>query len=311
VSEAVRRVACVPRRHKVFDQSATVAHRTHRIGPELLGLLVDSGLPHEEVRGVPMFDMLDLENVGLLLGLPAARSRAMRYWSRSLLREDIEPYVEHPVMLSARCPAPGHRGPCRFEVNPLLARAVVPGSLHVGGPGEYSFTVAAVHTETAFGDPFTELIERIIAMSFHLLPKALYDDVGFAFSTGLASCNLASRVAVVLAEELGLPVRAVYGYFLTAPFLMWHHWCEFRVGDQWIAADPFLLNAMRRWVLPGSERWPAHRSTGALVWRVGVLDTTSGSARFSPVTHAGKPAPCRIALRGNRFAVLPNSRSRG
>lgn len=295
-AEAVRRAQCVPLRHKVFDQNTGSATKVHRVDPALLDDMVSLGLPHRREHGTRLFDALDLENAGLLLGLPNPRSRAMRYWSRSLLRDDIGA-GGYAVTLAARCPAPGHPGPCHFALNPQLTAAVQ--GLRATGPGEYRFDVTTPHTDTRFGPPFTALIDRLSSMRFHMLPKALYDDVGFARRTGLAGCNLASRVAVVLGGELGLPVRAVHGYFMTAPYLMWHHWCEFRHGDEWLAADPFLLTAMRRWQLPGSDRWPAHRSPGALLWRIGVQDMTIGSRRFAAVTHDGVPALFTIAQRGS------------
>jgi hypothetical protein len=297
VADIVDRVRRVPDVDKKFDADAAEAARTHRIDGTLLDKLLDLGLPCRGQSGERRFDSLDLENIGLELGLPSPRRRAMRYWSRTLLREDLDERAGYAVGVTGRCPAPGHSGDCRFALNPLVADAAVAGSVRSRRPGDFDFDVVMAHTERFFTGQFTALIQRLASFRFHILPRTLHFDTGFAMDTGLATCGLASRLALDFAAEMGLPVRAVHGYLVTAPYLTWHSWCEFESGGEWVAADPFMLTAMARWAVPGAERWPAHRATGALMWRIDVLDAQVRSPRFHPVTHAGDPAPFTIMSR--------------
>ncbi|WP_132838641.1 transglutaminase domain-containing protein [Streptomyces sp. BK205] len=282
----------MPDKARVFDQTTLAAVRVHRIPPILLEQLLDLGLPQRSVAGDRRFDSLDLENLGISLGLPSPRRRVMRYWSRTLLRDDHERLDEHPLNVSARCPQPGHSGACHFELNPVVAKAIEPGSLVTGPAGQLSCRVRAAHTERLIGEPFTALIDRLSSFHFHVLPKSLHFDLGFAVETGLATCGLASRLAVRFATEHEVRVRAVFGYLVTPPYLAWHSWCEFDCGGEWLPADPFMLTAMARWGVPGANRWPPNRSCGGLTWRIGEIeDLTAIVPRFHPVMHGGEPAP--------------------
>lgn len=287
--EVVDRVRRVPEDRKQFLVSSADAARLHQIDPPLLDRLLEVGLPHRGVGAERRFDALDLENVGLGLRLPCPRWRAMRWWSRALLRDEADLSGVRGVTAAARCPAPGHGGDCDFALHADIVAAAEPGTVRTGDAGRFAFDVRLTHREARLDDRYAPLIEQITPLHFHVIPRTLHDDVGFARETKLASCGLATRLTVRLGRELGLAVRPAYGYFMTEPYLTWHTWPEFEVDGEWLPGDPFLLTAFGRWGLAGADRWPANRAIGGLMWRVGCVDPDAPSAPFRPVTHRGVP----------------------
>jgi hypothetical protein len=291
----IDRIRRVPDTVRRFEVDVAAASRSYHIDHSLLEELLDLGLPHHGAGDQRRFDPLDLENISLGLNLPSPRRRALRWWSKSLLNGRVDVDTVYAVRLTAHCPQPGHPGECRFAVNPLLVSAAMPGSVRSEQPGVTTFDVHLADPDWYFGEPFSALIDRMTPLHFHVIPESLDCDLGFATATGLANCGLATRLTVHLAAEMDLPVRSVYGYFFTAPFLTWHTWCEFRCGERWIPADPFMLTALARWGVPGSERWAPNRSTGGLTWRLFVHNPDEPPARdFHAATHDGVPAPVTL-----------------
>lgn len=300
LSQVVERTLRIPETAKRFEVSTDEAQAEYYVPAEVLADLLDLGLAARGEGDHRRFDPLDLENVALDLRLPTPQRRAMDWWSRSLLAEPRDGEVVYSVNANAKCPEPGHPGDCQFEIDPLLAAACRPDSLRTK-PAGAAFDIVITHRNLRFGGRYTELIERLAALHFHILPDAVQADLGFLRETGLANCGLATRYAQVLGEELGLPVRPSCGYFVTAPFMTGHSWPEFQWEGDWVAADPFILTAISRWGVAGGEHWPADRSTAPLTWRVYVSDEQAPSFQdYQPVLHSGRPAPTTLMARERR-----------
>ncbi|MEV4211231.1 transglutaminase domain-containing protein [Micromonospora sp. NPDC049662] len=293
LGDLVGRIRRVPDTHRQFGDDLAIATRLHRIDPPLLERLLDVGLPHRGTGPDRLFDSLDLENVALDLGLPSPRGRAIRWWSRALVHDKGDLSRLRSVTVSSRCPDVGHRGVCDFALRQDLARTAVSGRVRASG-GSFQFDVRMTHREVRLGRRFTPLVEQVTPLQFHILPRTLHDDLGFARATQLASCGLATRLTVHLARDLSLPVRSAYGYFMTEPYLTWHTWPEFNIDGEWMAADPFMLNACYRWGLAGSDRWAVTDTVSGLMWTVGRSDPDAPSAPYRPVTHCGTPVPATL-----------------
>jgi hypothetical protein len=293
VRAAVDRLRQVPDAHRRFAQPEPGLARQYGIGPALLAQLLDCGLPHRGSGTGRRYDGMDLENLGLALAL-GPRWRAMRWWSDSLSKLDIGDDAEYRIGLAARCPEPGHDGPCTFALAPQLRAAAGPSAVREVTPGSYAFDLRIAGGHRFFGEPFTPLVEAATALRFHLLPTSLADDLGFLAATGLADCRLASRHLVGLGERFGMGVRVREGMFLAVPYPVWHSWVEFHTGDGWFAADPFLLGAFRRWNITDPDQWPPNRSPHAMLWPL-------PETHFVKVTHgssgaAERPAPSRLTV---------------
>ena len=268
IRDVVERLRRVPDTARMFSESAAEARRLHRVDQNLQTQLLDLGIPHRGTAREPRFDSLDLANVGLGLGLRCPRWLAMRWWSKSLTQVVPDQRLEYRIELSASCPAPGHDGACRFEIHPRLRAAMQPGTCQETKPGSFAFEVQLDSGREHFGGPFTELIDQIRPLQFHLLPYPLNTDLGFLRHSGLADCRLATNHIHRLGRSLGLPVRPTAGYFVAPPYATVHVWLEFQVDGHWRSADPFLLNALNRWGIVNPEQWPPHRSPQGLLWPV-------------------------------------------
>ncbi|MDW5324831.1 transglutaminase domain-containing protein [Plantactinospora sp. KLBMP9567] len=268
IQEVVERLRRVPDTARMFSESAAEARRLHRVDQSLQARLLDLGMPHRGPAADPHFDSLDLANVGLGLGLRCPRWLAMRWWSKSLTQVVPGQRLDYRMELSASCPSPGHAGACRFEVHPRLRAAMRAGTCRETGPGRYAFEVRLDSGRHLFGGSFTELIDQIRPVQFHLLPYPLNTDLGFLRDSGLADCRLAANYLHRLGGSLGLPVRSTAGYFVAPPYATVHVWLEFQVDGDWLPADPFLLNALNRWGIVDPGQWPPHRSPQGLLWSV-------------------------------------------
>jgi hypothetical protein len=282
---AVERILRIPNRYRRFTVERPELPRRFGIGDALLAQLLDLGVPHADDR----FDRLDLENIGLALRLPCPRNTAMRWWARALSESRVDRSAD-TLLLRAWCPAPGHPGECGLTIAPELSGAVV--AQGESEPAGVWFKLSASRSELAwvFGPPLTGLFERARSLEFHLLPPALNADLGFLASTGLADCQLATAFLVSKAADLGLPVRAASGIFIARPYPTEHHWIECRVDDgRWLAADPFLLNALRMWGIIDGPEWTIDWSPHSLLWRTGTPITRL-------VTHGGHRAPYLLTV---------------
>lgn len=280
LQDAVARVLRVPTAYRKFSVPQSALADLYGISGGLLTELLDLGLPSR--RG--QFDRLDLDNVGLALRLPCARNKAMRWWSRSLTQSRARPLAQ-TLRIQARCPLPGHPGECDFaladELTDSLAAEEEPGPLTAWFTVRVSLTAAT----WTFGAPFSDLFRRVLPLEFHLLPWPLANDLDFLAETGLAECRLATAFLVREAGGLGLPVRSARGIFVANPYPVEHSWIECRVDDgRWLAADPFLLNAFRKWGIVDGQEWAIDASLQSVLWR-------TGAPEGGLVTHRGDPAP--------------------
>jgi hypothetical protein len=276
---AVARVLRVPNKYRRFTVHKSAVADLYGTSEEFLAQLLDFGLPCHGGK----FDRLDLDNIGLALRLPCARNKAMRWWSRSLIQSRVRPLADM-VRVQARCPLPGHPGDCDFALAAELADSLIAQEQQDPSAVWFTIRVSLTSSTWTFGSPFSDLFKRVLPLEFHLLPWPLDEDLGFLASTGLAECQLATMFLVSEAAELGLPVRAARGIFVANPYPVEHSWIECRVDDdRWVAADPFLLNAFRRWGIIDDPEWTIDSSMQSVLWRTGA---PSGHL----VTHAGDPA---------------------
>jgi hypothetical protein len=290
-AHAVSKVSRIPEAHREFTDSAADAARVHRISSDLLGLLLDLGLPHHRSAGELRFDRLDLENVGLTLRR-SPRWTAMRWWPRSLRECRAAGEMTYRLTIKVACPTPADTHRCTLQAHPRALAAADPASLHRSAEG-FTLSLNTTSIDHVFGPPFTALIDRVRPVEYHLIPEALADDLGFVAATGLADCRLAAKLLVHTGRELGARVRPARGLLLAKPFPGWHTWVEFHTGDRWVAADPFLLSNLHRWGLLEHAEWPANRSPE------GIL------CRWHPdlpplVTHCGVPVRTELALSQER-----------
>jgi hypothetical protein len=286
-AHAVRKVRRVPDDHREFSVSAADAARLHRIGPDLLELLLDLGLPHRGDDAGRHFDPLDLGNVGLTLRR-SPRWVAMRWWPRSLRECGVAGKLTHRLTVKVACPTPGETHRCELAAHPRALAAADPASLRRSAEG-FTLRLNTTSIDHVFGPPFDALIERVVPVEYHLIPEALADDLGFVTATGLADCRLAARLLVHAGAELNLRVRPAQGLLLATPFPGWHTWVEFHTGGRWLAADPFLLSNLHRWGLLDAGQWPAGRSPHGILGR--------WHRELPPlVTHCGVPVQPELAL---------------
>ena len=282
---AVARVLRVPDRYRRFAVHESAVAELYGISVEFLVQLLDLGLPSRACR----FDRLDLDNIGLALRLPCSRNRAMRWWSRSLADSRSRPLAD-TLSVRARCPVPGHPGACDFALAAELADTLIARKEQADGAVWFKIRVSLAASTWVFGPPFTELFQRVLPLEFHLLPSPLADDLGFLASTGLANCYLATAFLVSEATKLGLPVRSAEGIFVANPYPVEHSWIECRVdAERWMAADPFLLNAFRRWGIIEDPEWTIDQSLQSVLWRI---EARTGRL----VTHSGLVAPYLLTV---------------
>lgn len=295
--DAVLRTLRVPRDAKSFDVPASEAGG-FGVDPGLLERLLAAGLPHRGGPKHPFFDESDLASLALCLRLPTAPRRATQWWGRSLRRPVTGRRLSFPMTVTVRCPEPGHEGDCAVEPHPLLAAAAAPGSLGVTGPGRIALDVVVDDFAGTAPDEVRSALKPVRALVFQVLPPSLREDLDFCRDTGLANCDLATRLAVRYGAEAGLEVRQAYGYFVTPPFVALHTWPEVCHDGSWVPYDPFMLSAMHEWGIPGMDDWPAFRTTSPLLWRCFVDGPEAPTfSTFQPVVHAGTPMSATMMVK--------------
>jgi hypothetical protein len=292
----------VPDAFRRFEVDPVVAEQLHRVTPPMLRHLLDLGLPHSGTGDGLRLDQLDLENVGLALRLPSPRWTAMRGWQRGFHACPRTGRVTHRLTIRTTCPdRRPHR--CDLAVHPAAVAAGMPGTLRRNAGG-FTLDLTATAVDHRFGHEFSELFGRVRPLEFHVLPRALGDDVRFAVDTGLADCISATKLLIHSGRELGLRIRSATGYLLMRPVITWHCWVELgptrdgelpeaHPGDDptegWLAADPFMLQTFGGWRLADPTEWPVDRSPQGLLWRC-------GTRTFPLVTHRGEGVRAELTL---------------
>jgi len=267
--QAVEMVLLVPDEHREFDQSTDRTRRYHGIGEPLLTELIDLGLPYRGKGDGRVFDRLDLENIGLALGLSCPRRSAMRWWSRSFV---TAPWARFEVDL------PTGTGWTTHHRDVTAVRVTDAGQ---------TASIRLNASEFLFGPPYADLLEYMRDAEFHLLPRSLSSDLGFFRETRLANCGLSALYLSETAHESGLHARAAHGFLVAAPFSIEHAWINLQVDGNWIAADPLLLQACAKWGVCDPVRWPLNRSPRGFLWQV---DETLGNLSSPLMTRRSTEA---------------------
>lgn len=260
----VERARLVPEEFRRFSLPARQVQSLHRIPPELLDALVEAGLPHAGGGDGRLFDDYDTGNIGLHLGLPSVRRRAMRSWAGALRRVSGGPPSRWRVGYAPACPAPGHRGDCRFA---LLVRGGRRVEAAGGGDGRMvleTLTVDRPACGPELGPAQRELLEEAAGVEFFLLPEPVRWDLDFLRRTGLADCGGVTKLLVSEGRRRGLAVRLAFGLLLAKPYSTPHCWAEFEVDGHWVPADPMLLRLLAAWGGLPAGQWPPWRSPRGL-----------------------------------------------
>lgn len=301
----VERVRRVPDRHRVLDVDAATAARVYRVDAALLSALLDLGLPHRATGGEVLLDALDLENVALGLRLPSPRYLAMRRWPDVLRAAADRTPAAYDVRVSAACAAredPDHT--CDHRVHPRLAELRTDGASHgqhVTVHHEVGPTAGLEHAPPALA----ELFDEVSDLWFHILPLALYRDLGFVRETGLADCELASLHVAALAADAGWETRRSFGLLLSSPYSAEHFWAEVRLDGVWTAFDPHLVHNLVRWqVLAPGEVSPALVMTPAFLRVAGDwLDLVEDAGRPAALSYLTRRGPLAAAAAGRQGAA--------
>jgi hypothetical protein len=280
VAEAIDVIRRVPDAYREFVVDPKALRRLHFIDEAMLRRLLDHGLPHRVSGHEVLVDTLDAQNLGLLLGLRSPRRISMRWWGAALAAADLHQariFTMRVALEEGTIPEG-----CPSSLSPELLASALPGS--VSQVSHDSFIVQARLSRPArpFGPEFGPLIEQLSRLKFHLIPTQLRTNIGFVAESGLADCQLATRFAVIRAAELGLPVRSAEGLLVVGPNPTRHSWLEFKTDGEWVAADPFILNALAEWGIVDRREWPPTRSPQSVLWRLSA-------------------APCPLMIRDGRW----------
>lgn len=291
VDAAVR----IPDRHRVFAEPFARAVKFYRIPAPVLEALLDAGLPHLRHDGQFLLDRKDLENLLLALRFPSPQRAALGHMARALsAAPDGRPGPPRTLDIRARCPEPGHPGPCDFRLLDAVRESPHTTGTATQAPGHHRAEVSLGAGGTAHlppGGPVDRIVAEAEKLTFHHLPAALAEDLGFLRDTGLADCRSASRHLVAVGAEAGLTVRPASGIFVSVPFSNLHSWIEVETADgTWLPADPFFLTALARWDVLDAGTWPPHRSPLGVYWPLGPYERPL-------LTHGGAGAAASLVTR--------------
>lgn len=265
----VSKIRQIPSQVRRFTVTAAEARSRHQIDADLLNVLITEGLPVAGAGASRLFDDYDLGNVALHLGLMSFRRMAIRSWASALRRTSQGDVAASRVSFVAKCPVPGHPGPCTFDL-------LVPYGRRLAwvGPGDGSLPLAVTDfavTDTwpEPGPRLRELLAELDAIDFFILPEAIRWDTEFMFSAKIADCGGATDWLVDEGRRRGLQARFAFGLLTAKPYSTPHCWPEFCLDGLWVPLDPLVLGAMRSWAGLDPAAWPSHRSTGSVVTQLG------------------------------------------
>jgi hypothetical protein len=259
----------IPDGARTFSTPIAEAWRRYRLNADLLEFMAAEGLPTYKAHGTIYFDHFDLLNASGHLGTSPANWMMKRFWPAALNRTAQMNPATYEIGYQMQCPAPGHRGPCRYVlVTPHGGRV-----LRIVDAGDTSVVERArVSLATVWPTLPPELCELLDASSgdltFMFLPYSLATDLDFIRTTKLADCAAASRLLFQEGQQRGLPARLSYGLAVAPPFSIRHYWVEFQVGEIWVPVDPLLIKTMIGWGVLKSDVWHPHRSLGAILARI-------------------------------------------
>jgi hypothetical protein len=269
----VARLVAIPRTARQFTLSADQAGRRFRVAGQLLDLLESAGLA-ESRDGMRYFDDSDLINVEFHCGGGPLTVSLRRFWPAILKRLPEPGPVTYRIEYDVTCPDPGHPGDCEYAV-------MVPGGqrrIRVGRPAPEgpltAFDVVRPTRWPALPDAARAVVDSVRDVAFVRLPRrrrAIWDEFAFVRDTGLGDCAVVAEMLVERGHACGVPMRLSYGLMLAPPFSLPHVWAEVRVDEVWVPVDPLLINALVSWKQLDGGQWPAYRSPGGALCRLGGL----------------------------------------
>ena len=258
IPDSARRLYCTPE----------WAWRRLRVRPDLLTYFAAQGLPHRRDADGLYFDRYDLLNCSLQLGQGTLAKAVRRFWPLALRRAAAGVRAHYEMQYQARCPEPGHAGPCHFRVT-------LPGGDYaervVDGDTAAPDASVRVSPEIVWPDlPVRDrsVVDEVDGLEFAVLREEIRWDLDFTRRSGLADCAGGARLLAEAAARRGMTSRCSFGYIVTPPFAVEHYWAEVLVEDVWVPVDPVLIRNMLRWNVLDSAEWPLYRSIGPLVTRV-------------------------------------------
>ncbi|MFJ5309826.1 hypothetical protein [Streptomyces sp. NPDC088350] len=294
LGQAVDRALVKPEWCRSYNVSRAEAHTAYGVNSELVDVLIGMGFPYRSRSGQVAFDSLDLENLGLDLGLPSASRAAMSLWARAFRDPVRMATARCTAQLAWSCPTPGHEGycECHFTVSPRIGgRSVGPMAHDISG-WNVDLDVQLQNDDHTFQDGFSALVKEVEKLHFHRLTPELAQDMGFLREYRIADCRSASIHLADVAVEAGLAVRQASGYFVGAPFPVPHIWLDINVNGRWIAADPFFLRTLARWGVVNAEDWPPARSPRNVLWRI-----RSDHFQEPLIQHGAVDVPVKLVAR--------------
>lgn len=271
----VARLRAIPMPLREFTATEEHAYRIHGLTEDILTAAIESGLPRVESGRSHYFDNHDLANVSATVRGRSAWALGQRGWLAGLANLRAGQQMSYELTIAAKCPFPGHRGPCDFAY--LLADSADPAEPADSATGELvSPDTLRVHTGTGT-IPAPDHVRNVLAClddaHYLHLPAALQHDLGFYQRTGLANCMLAADVLLRQARLLGVRARRSSGLALLPPYAGLHTWIDFWVDRRWVAFDPHLIRLLHdAGVLPEGH-WPAHDSLSGLLLRLAPTNT--------------------------------------
>ncbi|WP_329571944.1 hypothetical protein [Kitasatospora sp. NBC_01266] len=290
-AQVVGRALRIPDRYREFDIPWDTVLTVYRVPRPLLDELLDLGLPHRGRGEERRFDLFDLENLTTALEINAPNWVLMRALGHTYDRDIGRTDDAYRLQVTARCPEPGHAGDCDVAAAPLLLPAPEEADdLRYEPPSTIVRRVALPADEYYFEDSVLPLFEPAEQLTFYLIPTDLSTDLGFAAETGLADCRLANRLLLDRARRAVVESRIASGLIMAAPLPLRHMWIEVRVGDRWIAADPFFIQTLTRWRIISPHKWPVRRSPRRIYWPI-----------------AGSPLPEDMSLATHRGSKVRGS----
>jgi Transglutaminase-like superfamily len=302
LADVLSRIATVPDRHRNFLVSVPEAMSGFGLDSDLVRAALDLGLPHRGGEADLRLDRLDLENIGSGLMLASPQRTAVTRWARTLRRVVRDQNGVYELRISWKCPDPGHAGVCSYDPAALVSALRISES----SDGTAIGIVDPLREAHDFGPDFAPVVAAAQALTFHRIPRALAEDLGYLKETGLADCRLATRHLIAVARSIGMTVRPASGFFLGTPFPARHVWFEVRAGNRWIPADPFFMRILAQWGVIQSEAWALDRSPRNVLWRL----VPSVSVDVPLVKHGDRVAPTGVLARWVPHDPIPPGRER-
>jgi hypothetical protein len=286
IRSAVDRIALVPSKYRLYNQTPSAAWIAHGISGELLAQLLDAGFPHQVSEGTVYLDELDLANASFRLSLRSARAMALRSWVIALRSVTALAGRQYRVSFRPQCPEASHPGQCEITQPREIAAILGLGSTTVP-PSGVSVAFSPTSVSILLPENVRAVTDELADVEYHLLPSQLHEDCGFLAEARLADCPLAAEYLYRAAVRRGLRARRCFGIFVSVPFSIPHFWVELLVDGTWHAIDPHMIRMLTMQGLVDSAAWPVYRTLGGAAWRLADRDVPLA-------LHNGHEIPCSL-----------------